>query len=153
MPLPFLPQVPDEQLFQTVNLVIPCWIMLAIFPNNKMTKLLVILSSLFFCALYASLLIPMIMDGGVDFKDFMSLQGVAKAFSTYRVVLPSWVHFCVFDLWVGQYIADDAWKRNVPRILTAPMLFLNMMAGPVGLGTYLLVRAPLSSVFSKPKRA
>eukprot|EP00983_Pelagomonas_calceolata_P012914 412151-Pelagomonas_calceolata.AAC.3 len=81
----------DEQLFQACNVVLPCWIMLAILPNSKMTKLVVILSSIFLCALYGSLVVPMIMEGGLDFKDFMSLPGVAKALSNYRAVLPSWV--------------------------------------------------------------
>jgi len=95
--------------------------------------------------------VPMIMEGGLDFKDFMSLPGVAKALSNYRAVLPSWVHFSVADLWVGQYIAEDAHKRRVSRILMVPILFASMMLGPIGLGVYLLLRAPLSS--NKPRRA
>jgi len=43
--------------------------------------------------LYAGLVLPMIYEGKFDFKEMMSLQGVAKLMSTYRAVLPSWVSF------------------------------------------------------------
>lgn len=54
---------------------------------------LVMLSSFFLCMLYAGLVLPMIYEGKFDFKEMMSLQGVAKLMSTYRAVLPSWVSF------------------------------------------------------------
>ena len=50
------------------------------------------------------------------------------------------VHFSVADLWVGKWVADDAHKRRINRLIMMPILAAGMMLGPVGLGSYLLVR-------------
>ncbi len=60
-------------------------------------------------------------------------------------VLAAQVHFIVFDLWCGRWIALDAVQRRVPRILVAPCLFCTLMAGPIGLGLYLIIRTPFSA--------
>ena len=74
-------------------------------------------------------------------------QGVATLLADSKAALPCWVHFAVADLWVGHYIATDAAKRHMPRLLMAPVLFLAMMFGPSGLGAFLFLR----SFFKLPK--
>ena len=52
-----------------------------------------------------------------------------------------WVHYLAFDLWVGAWAVEDAGKRGVPHQAVLPVLALILMAGPLGLLVYLLVRA------------
>ena len=59
-------------------------------------------------------------------------------------MLVGWVHYLAFDLWVGAWAVEDAGKRGVPHWAMVPVLFLTLMAGPIGLLVYLAARAGLS---------
>jgi hypothetical protein len=45
-----------------------------------------------------------------------------------------------FDLFVGIWIARNADAHKISRWLQAPILFFTLMAGPIGLLLYLLLR-------------
>jgi cytochrome bd-type quinol oxidase subunit 2 len=51
-----------------------------------------------------------------------------------------WIHYLAFDLFVGTWIARNADQHNIARWLQVPILFLTLMAGPIGLLLYLLLR-------------
>lgn len=44
--------VQDDQLFKACNIVLPCWVLLALAPGSKSTHGIVLFSSLVLCALY-----------------------------------------------------------------------------------------------------
>lgn len=84
-------------------------------------------------------LIPNPGGGGADFS---TIAGVRAIFATDAGVTIGWTHYLAFDLFVGLWIARDGDAKNVSRFLQAPILFATLMAGPLGLGLWLLIREP-----------
>ena len=72
--------------------------------------------------------------------ELSSLYGVMVAFSAPHIVAAGWIHFLIFDLFVGAWEARDAQRRGVPHLLLVPCLIVTLMIGPVGLLLYVLVR-------------
>lgn len=75
-----------------------------------------------------------------DEGGFGSLAAVKALFTVDGLILAGWVHYLAFDLFVGSWEVEDARARGVPHLLVVPCLFATFMAGPAGLGLYLLVR-------------
>jgi hypothetical protein len=68
----------------------------------------------------------------------LGADGLRKAMATPRVFLAGWTHYLVFDLFVGAWILRESRRLDVePR----PFLLLTFLAGPLGLGSFLLRRA------------
>ena len=150
----------DDDLFHLTlvktPIVLIAWAMLALLPRWKYTVPIVKAVALGFAALYVLLLIDgMVGPSKIDwsavskgkyatpFDMFMSLDGVHTLFSQKSAVFGGWIHYVVFDLWVGIWVAQNAVEIGFPQLLTAPLLFAIMMLGPSGLLLYFL----LSSVF------
>jgi hypothetical protein len=51
-----------------------------------------------------------------------------------------WIHYLVFDLFVGAWEARDAKRRGTPHWIVAVCLIVTLMAGPVGFALYLVLR-------------
>ena len=81
---------------------------------------------------------------GVSFEDFTTLAGVMKLFMMKEVAVAGWVHYLVFDLFVGAWIGRDAQRCAVPHLLVVPCLLLTLLLGPLGLLAYLLLRGILN---------
>jgi hypothetical protein len=98
------------------------------------------------CLIYAVGLIGVVSglipnpDGGG--ADFFSIEGVRAIFGSDAGVTIGWTHYLAFDLFVGLWIARDGDAKNISRLLQAPILFATLMAGPLGLGIWLLLREP-----------
>ena len=75
-------------------------------------------------------------DGG-----FGSLDQVAALLGKREMLLAGWVHYLAFDLFIGGWIASEADKIGLNRIVQAPILLATFMLGPVGLATFLLIKA------------
>lgn len=84
-------------------------------------------------------LIPNPGGGGADFS---TIAGVRAIFASDAGVTIGWTHYLAFDLFVGLWIARDADAKNIARLIQAPILFATLMAGPLGLGIWLLLREP-----------
>jgi len=82
---------------------------------------------------------------------FDSLAKVMILLSFPATMLPAWIHFLCFDLWVGTWEVEDAPKSGVPHWLVIPCLGLTFMFGPVGLLLYLVLRTVAGRM--KPKAA
>jgi hypothetical protein len=100
------------------------------------------------CLIYASGLIGVLSGliptggsggGGVDFT---TIAGVRSIFGSDAGVTIGWTHYLAFDLFVGLWIARDGDAKGVSRFIQAPVLFATFMAGPLGLGIWLLLREP-----------
>ena len=76
-------------------------------------------------------------EGGADFT---TIEGVRSIFASDAGVTVGWVHYLAFDLFVGIWIARDGDDKNISRLIQAPILLATLMAGPLGLGIWLLVR-------------
>jgi hypothetical protein len=98
------------------------------------------------CLIYAtgligllSGLIPNPQGGGADFT---TIAGVRAIFGSDAGVTIGWTHYLAFDLFVGLWIARDGDAKNISRFIQAPILLATFMAGPLGLGLWLLLREP-----------
>jgi uncharacterized membrane protein YcfT len=69
-----------------------------------------------------------------------SLEAVRTGFSRDGVLLLGWVHYLVFDLFIGAWMVRDARRVGVVHVLIIPSLVLTLMLGPIGLLTYVLIR-------------
>jgi len=116
--------------------------LLAVAPRWRVTHHVVTFAAGFYSLLYTLLLINAIQttDAPDALEVMGSWEGVAKLLRTEVIVLPAWVHYIAFDLWTGRWIALDSSSRGVPQLLLIPILFATLMAGPVGLLAYLLLR-------------
>lgn len=135
----------DELLFRLANYaVLPAWLLLAVAPRWLWTQRLVH-SALYPALLGAAYTAGFLLAGpGSDTASedagMSSLAGISAAFANPRTLLVGWVHYLVFDLFVGAWQARDAQRRGVPHLLLVPCLLLTLMAGPMGLLLYLALR-------------
>ncbi|MFT4519314.1 MAG: hypothetical protein ACI9JM_001710 [Halioglobus sp.] len=133
-----------DQLFLICNYaVIPAWLLLAVAPHNRITQLLVhaiwvplLLGPFYIWALFFG-------EPAADGAGFGSLQGVMLLFQSPTAVLGGWIHYLVFDLFIGAWIVRDAKRQGINHWMTVPLLFITLMAGPAGLMLYLLLRLAL----------
>jgi hypothetical protein len=71
------------------------------------------------------------LSGGLDF------EGVRGAISTAPGLLAGWTHFLALDLFAGAWILRESRRLDLePRFF----LLLTLLAGPLGLGAFLLRR-------------
>lgn len=128
-----------ETLFGISNtLVLPGWLLLIFAPRWVWTRRLVpALFAIPLAALYALLLATHWNNGG----DFNSLAGVNRLFADPHVLLGGWIHYLVFDLFVGAWITRDAQRAGLPHLAVLPCLLLSFLLGPCGLLLYWIIRA------------
>jgi hypothetical protein len=74
-------------------------------------------------------------DGG-----FGTLAEVKALFTVDALLLAGWIHYLAFDLFVGAWIVRDSQVHQINHFLILPCLFFTLMAGPLGLLIYLVLR-------------
>lgn len=129
-----------EFLFRVFSFgVIPFWLLLAFLPNAGITRVLVqsVAPALALGAVYAWLW-QSVPGSAINFT---SLEGLRQTFQNDAMLLAGWVHYLVFDLFVGAWIVRDGRRRELWYPLLVPCLFLTFLMGPVGLLVYLVLRA------------
>ena len=120
--------------------VVPAWLLLAVAPEWIWTRRIV-----------HSVLYPAVLGAvyGVGFATlgpapegggFGTLRGVMTLFDVPQLVLIGWVHYLVFDLFVGAWEVRDARRRGIRHLLVIPCLALTFLFGPMGLLLYLALR-------------
>lgn len=120
------------------------WAALAFAPRGpKILALILYAGAALLCLSYTVLIVGF-LTGGIDpggtGGSFTSLAGVMKLFDAPGGAVLGWTHYLAFDLFVGIWIARDADQKGFGRIVQMPFLFLTLMAGPVGLFAWLIVR-------------
>lgn len=130
-----------DSLFQLASAaVLPGWIALAAAPWGRARAVLAArVIAVLLAGLYVSLLVAGLTgDGPPAGAGFDTLAGVALLLSSPQALLAGWVHYLVFDLWVGSWQAED---NALPHALLLPCLALTFLAGPTGLLVYHLIKA------------
>ncbi len=132
----------DEIVFSILNYsVLPAWLALAFAPRSRFTELVVHSGAM--CALlaipYAILLFG--DSPGPQGAHFFSLDGVTRIFTTPHTIIACWTHYLVFDLFVGAWEARDCQRLGLSHVWVVPSLFLTLMFGPLGLLSWLAIRA------------
>ncbi len=124
--------------------VLVFWALLLVAPAWKGTQLLVhsVAPVFLLGLLYAALAFPSFFGSGVpDGASFTSLDGLMVFFTYKPAVVAGWIHYLVFDLFVGAWEVRDARRRGVPHLAVVPCLILTLLLGPIGLMLYLAIRA------------
>ena len=75
-----------------------------------------------------------------DGAEFSSLAGVITLFSVPELVLAGWIHYQAFDLFVGAWEVNDAQKEGIHHLVLIPCLLATLMAGPVGLVLFWVIK-------------
>jgi Domain of unknown function (DUF4281) len=141
--------MPWEAIFGYANLyAMLCWAVLAFAPKREQ-----LIAPLFYAgvgllaASYAVFIVGLLgglIDGGTGSSeaspDFTTLPGVQALFDTQGGATIGWIHYLAFDLFVGVWAARNADRRGINRIVQLPILFFILMAGPLGLTLYLILR-------------
>lgn len=140
-----------EIVFTIVNTaILPFWLLLIFAPHTRVTNLLVHsgLIGVVYGAVYV-LYIGLSMAGDTPEGAGMgSIAGLQAAFADPRALLGAWVHYLVFDLFVGAWITRDAKRQEIAHPVIVIPLVLTLMAGPLGLMLYLIIRGVWRRRFS-----
>ncbi|MCF8465528.1 MAG: DUF4281 domain-containing protein [Flavobacteriales bacterium] len=126
-------------IFKIANVsVLPGWFLLVLFPNQRATNF-VAHSYLYPTLLGVFYLILMINSlGGAGGMD--TIENLKVSFGRDEVLVLGWVHYLVFDLFIGAWIVRDSSILKIGHIKVVPSLILTLLAGPIGLLFYLIVR-------------
>lgn len=133
-----------DTVFTIANIsVIPAWILLAVLPRHPITQNLV--HALWIPCLLAGFYIWAFATGepAQEGGGFGSLAALQILFQSKTALLAGWIHYLAFDLFIGAWQVRDARRHNINHWLVVPCLFFTLMAGPVGLLMYLLLRLAL----------
>jgi hypothetical protein len=126
------------------------WAMIAFLPRGpKVMALVLYLGVGLLCFAYAVMFIglfsgtfdPVRVLGATDpnLLDY-NIAGIRNLFMSDGGIVLGWTHYLAFDLFVGQWIAKDADNKGFSRLAQFPILFVTLMAGPIGLLVWMIVR-------------
>ena len=157
-----------EMIYQFANIgVIPLWLLIIFFPSSKITQGLV--NNLFIpfvlALTYGYLAFEQIYPSGTfeniinkdptgvlnglkqdpldvlnNFKLYLGLDQLMSLMDNTLFVLIFWIHFLTISLFLGVWIANDAIKHNIHKLIVIFPLVLTYFSGPVGLFLYLFLR-------------
>lgn len=137
-------------VFGTVNLMaLIAWAALILLPRwPALLSAILYLGVGLLCLIYAAGLIGLVSgllpNPGGGGADFTTIPGIRAIFATDAGVTIGWTHYLAFDLFVGLWIARDGDAKNISRLIQAPILLATFVAGPLGLGIWLLLREPVA---------
>jgi len=137
-------------LFGFTNvLALAGWIMLASLPRGPRLMSVIMYGcvavmcltyAILFVLLFADLVDPGAVAGASGQGDFQSIAGIRGLFASDGGIVIGWTHYLAFDLFVGLWIAKDADHKGFSRLVQLPFLFATLMAGPIGLFAWLVMR-------------
>ncbi len=135
-----LEDMEPEAIFELANLIaLISWVILLLLPFQKIATNFVFGIVITILAItYAFIVMKSIGPG--DFESFNTLEGVMGLFTAKEAVLAGWLHYLAFDLMVGLYIVNNAFKHDIKHWLLIPSLLFTFMLGPVGLLIYKLTK-------------
>jgi hypothetical protein len=127
-----------ELVFQLLNLIVlPWWGVFLAAPRSAWAARAASHSAIFLalCLVYALLLAAAVAGGtGQGF----GFDGLRLGLATPQGFLAGWTHYLALDLFVGAWIVREARRLEVEA---RPYLLVTLIAGPVGLGAFLVRRA------------
>jgi glycine dehydrogenase subunit 2 len=144
-------QVMWDSIFALTNIwALVGWVVLAFLPRRPLATSFVMYGVVAMLCLTYTVAFGSLIAGTVDpvappgagQVSLTTLDGIMALFDSRAGATIGWTHYLAFDLFVGLWIAADADKKGVHRVWQVPVLFTTLMAGPVGLLIWLIVREP-----------
>lgn len=129
-----------DKVFKIANsIALVPWLFMAFAPRWNFTEK--IINSQVFPILLAGLYIFYIASSlGKSGGGFSTLDGVAKLFKNKNALLAGWIHYLVFDLFVGVWEWRDSIQNDISYFILLPCLFFTLMFGPAGFLLYSIIR-------------
>lgn len=137
------------QAFSIANAVaLLCWILLLLLPRYPILLAVLrygIISA--FAVVYTGVVAFFFfrIEGG----GFNTLQEVKNLMAADAGAFAGWVHYLAFDLFVGLWIAENADRIKLHRVLQIPILFATFMFGPLGLLSFYCIDACFKQIGGK----
>jgi hypothetical protein len=121
--------------------VAPLWLLMIFLPTWRWTERIIRQPWSFapLAVVYAVMVIPRLGELAPELAN-PQLESIAALLATPAGATIAWVHFLVFDAFVGRWIYLDSRERKVHPLIMGPVLALVIMFGPLGFLVYLLVR-------------
>lgn len=151
-----------DTLFSITNMwALVGWAMLAFLPRKPFVTSFIMYGVVALLCLAYTLMFATLLSGSVDPQaapgageaGFTSLDGIMALFDSRAGATIGWTHYLAFDLFVGLWIAGDADNKGFGRVWQVPILFVTLMAGPVGLFVWLALREPAARRAARAKGA
>lgn len=141
--------MPWGGLFTFVHVVaLAGWAMLFVLPRGpRVAAYVLYLCVGLLCLAYAVMFAAQF--GTIVAGDFFSIEGIRALFASDGGVVIGWTHYLAFDLFIGQWIAKDADHKRFSRIAQVPILILTLLAGPIGLLVWLVLRERRARAIAK----
>ncbi len=137
-----------ETLFSLANLwPLPFWLLLAFGPRSELMGKIVMFGGVAPLAVTYAVFLVLLVSGQIDplgppglSTDMTKLEGVMGIFASRGGATVGWIHYLAFDLLTGLWVARNAARHGMHRVLQGVILFFVLMAGPLGLTMYLAAR-------------
>ena len=138
-------------IFTLTNVIaLAGWAMLALLPRRQAVYSIILFACVamlclaytaMFVGLFGGLVDPVRVGGAAapDLTDY-SVSGLRALFMSDGGIVLGWTHYLAFDLFVGLWVSRDADAKGFSRWVQLPVLFLVLMAGPIGLLVWLMLR-------------
>lgn len=138
----------NELIFTILNTsVLPGWALLILLPRHAITRQ-VVHSGLYACVLGVAYAVLLFGDHpGPQGSNFFTLEGVTRIFTTPQTIIACWVHYLIFDLFVGAWVGRDCERLKMKPWTAIPSQVLTLLFGPVGLLSWVLVRGIHKRIF------
>jgi Domain of unknown function (DUF4281) len=134
-------------------LAVPFWALMIFAPGWSWTRRIIASPLIVVPPLlvYVALLVPQFaaFAGPVVSAD---LPGLTAVLGTTAGTAAIWAHAIGFDLFVGRWMYLDSRERGVHPLVMAPLFVLTILLSPLGLLSYLLLRAllPARTLMGQP---
>lgn len=123
-------------------LVLPVWFCMIVLPHWSFTRRMmrtywpVVLPAVLFVLLF----VPQIFVVVPTLITQPTLEGMQQLVSTDIGATTAWVHLITFDLFIGRWAYLESREQQMNVWLMAPILFIILLVGPLGLLIYLISR-------------
>ena len=128
-----------ERIFSLASAIATTgWLFLVFVPRRSYTQAIAgVIAPLILAAIYLALIFSNIQgaEGG-----FGSLADVAMLFQKRELLLAGWIHYLVFDLFIGAWETRDSARNQIPHLVVIPCLVMTFLLGPIGLLFYFAIR-------------
>jgi len=139
-----------SEVFSICNLIILFgWLLLFIVPKWKYTQAIILNGLLVvFAIVYAFLLFQDI--GKFSLDSFSTLAKLKVLFQSDEAVAAGWVHYLVFDLFVGTYVVRKSLQIGLSRLVYSCILPFVFMCGPIGYLIFVIVKIIKTQSLNEP---
>jgi hypothetical protein len=127
----------DFHSYASLLIFLP-WVLLILAPNWRYTEPLAFGAAFVLLGAAAWFTFVYLSSGGGG--SLLSLEGMKNLFRSEQMLLTGWLNYLSFCLLVGIWQVHDARQEKIPHLLLIAPLLLTLVAGPVGVLVYLLLR-------------